>query len=675
MRPEDLYRAIGEVGEDLLEEAENYRESDLPGNIISIEDRLAQVRAEHAEKTAGLLQQADDLAARETAGDMPEELPEVRPVPVTPAASAGKDEGKKEIGKESRRDDREDERRDDREMPEDPQEAERRRKGRILGWQQRIAAAAACLVLGTAAWFGWNAVHLGSTGGSQSAAVTVRNERDMDAAPAAADMVSGALPETMAEAAAAPETMAAFAAKAAPEAAGGAAAKTAGGAAPEAAAEEAPAPAAASETHPVLTAEAGSGSTAQQSGTFAYSYGDSRDARLLFGAKTPAAELADAGETAAAEAEGLQQARNLSDGLAGSAGASVLLNPTRENPVCSPLNIALALSMLAETTGGESRQQILDLLGAEDLESLRTMAAGTLAKATYENEQGTSLPAGSLWLRNDMADYSSEVLQRLAEIYGVSSYEGTMGSDLYNALFRSWLNEQTHELLAEQTAGQGLEESTMIAIAAAIYYHADWAKPFQDVLQGTFHGNDGDTDVEMLSDEWKTAYYRGEHYGAVRLPLSDGLGFWLFLPDEGYTPETILADDGYLQFMKGEAEPEFERTRIRVQMPKFDLAAQTDLIGDLQALGVTDIFDSTLADFSPLLGHSVPVSVDKADHAARVKADEYGLTAAAYTVFSVNATTALQAEPPMEFICDRPFLFAAADESGLVWFEGLVNAP
>ena len=32
-----------------------------------------------------------------------------------------------------------------------------------------------------------------------------------------------------------------------------------------------------------------------------------------------------------------------------------------ENRVCSPMNLYIALAMLAETTGGQSRQQILEL--------------------------------------------------------------------------------------------------------------------------------------------------------------------------------------------------------------------------------------------------------------------------------------------------------------------------
>ena len=47
-----------------------------------------------------------------------------------------------------------------------------------------------------------------------------------------------------------------------------------------------------------------------------------------------------------------------------------LLAEGEGNAVCSPLNIYLALSVLAETTDGNSRKEILDFLGADSIETL-----------------------------------------------------------------------------------------------------------------------------------------------------------------------------------------------------------------------------------------------------------------------------------------------------------------
>ena len=63
--------------------------------------------------------------------------------------------------------------------------------------------------------------------------------------------------------------------------------------------------------------------------------------------------------------------------------------------------------MLAETTGGESRQQILDLLGSESITELRNNA-GVLWNANYcDDGTVTSLLASSAWL-SDSITYNKE---------------------------------------------------------------------------------------------------------------------------------------------------------------------------------------------------------------------------------------------------------------------------
>ena len=120
-----------------------------------------------------------------------------------------------------------------------------------------------------------------------------------------------------------------------------------------------------------------------------------------------------------------------------------------KNKVYSPLNVYMALAMLAETTDGESRQQILDLLHTDSIETLRNNAS-ILWNANYCDE-GTvnSLLASSVWL-SDKLKYNENTLKTLAETYYTSSFSGSMGSPEYNKMLQDWLNEQTGGLLEEQ---------------------------------------------------------------------------------------------------------------------------------------------------------------------------------------------------------------------------------
>ena len=62
----------------------------------------------------------------------------------------------------------------------------------------------------------------------------------------------------------------------------------------------------------------------------------------------------------------------------------LLTGSSGENKVCSPINLYMALAMLAEVTGGESREQILALLDSGDVDALRARPplSGTLTTAT-----------------------------------------------------------------------------------------------------------------------------------------------------------------------------------------------------------------------------------------------------------------------------------------------------
>ena len=56
-----------------------------------------------------------------------------------------------------------------------------------------------------------------------------------------------------------------------------------------------------------------------------------------------------------------------------------------ENRVYSPLNVYMALAMLSELTDGETRAQVLDLLGVKDLKALRAQTSA-LWNANYSDD-------------------------------------------------------------------------------------------------------------------------------------------------------------------------------------------------------------------------------------------------------------------------------------------------
>ena len=345
-----------------------------------------------------------------------------------------------------------------------------------------------------------------------------------------------------------------------------------------------------------------------------------------------------------------------------------------KNAVCSPVSVYMALSMLAEVTDGDTRAQILSLLGADSMESLRK-TAGNVWAANYQNDGAvTSILADSLWLSDSM-DYNSNTLARLADSYYASAYRGEMGSEAFNEALRRWINEQTGGLLKDSADGLSLAPETVIALVSTIYFRAKWGSEFSKsaTADDIFHAPGGDVTHKFMHETMESTYYAADSFAAVGKYLEGNGTMWFLLPDEGVTPEELLTG-GAVDFLLSPESAESKYMTIDLSVPKFDVSADTELSDALRSLGVTDVFAADTADFSPLMDNADGIALSQAKHAARVAIDEEGVIAAAYTVMAA-AGAAMPPDERVEFTLDRPFLFAVTGESGAVLFAGIVNTP
>ncbi len=358
---------------------------------------------------------------------------------------------------------------------------------------------------------------------------------------------------------------------------------------------------------------------------------------------------------------------------------ALLTGEPGENRVCSPMNISLALAMLAECTAGKSRKQLLDLLGAKNTETLR-QTARALWQTSYQDDGATrSLLANSLWMAQGLG-YVPETLEKLAAVYYAASFRGEMGSPEYDEQLQSWINEQTGGLLQSQSAGLHMDPGTVLALVSTLRFECPWREAFQeaDTRKGLFRGPEGEQELDFLHRSGTESFFRGERFGALGLDMQNGGAMWLLLPDEASSPEALLQDPEALAFLltpeKG-AWPRQKRARVNLALPKFDVSADLDLIGKLKDLGITEIFDAQRSDFTPLTRDTEGLEVSQARHAARVLVDENGCKAAAFTVIMVTKSAIMPPEEELDFVLDRPFLFAVTNARGLPLFVGLVNKP
>lgn len=343
------------------------------------------------------------------------------------------------------------------------------------------------------------------------------------------------------------------------------------------------------------------------------------------------------------------------------------------NRAYSPANVYMAMAMLAETTGGNSRQQILDLLGADSIEALRTQA-GHIWNAQYcDDGQSTSLLANSLWL-DDSYTFKYSAVHNLVNHYYASIFNGNLPSKEMSQQLQAWLNSQTGGLLQDQVKNQEFSEYAVFALASTTYFTAGWDKEFNaaKTADDVFHSKNGDITTAFMNQTILIGnYYWGINFSAVRLRLTKGY-MWLILPDEGVTVEEVLAGDEYMTMTLAPHTWTNKKTiKINLSLPKFDISSQADLIDGMKALGLSDIFNERKSDFTPITNADELV-VGKIDHAVRVAIDENGVVASAYTIIDM-ADGGMPPENEIDFVLDRPFLFLVTDDVPL--FAGVVEQP
>lgn len=368
------------------------------------------------------------------------------------------------------------------------------------------------------------------------------------------------------------------------------------------------------------------------------------------------------------------------EGLDGFFAASIqeyLSAAEGKNRAYSPLNVFMALSMLAEITDGESRGQILELLGKNDIESLRQQAKA-IWNANYSDDGAlTSVMASSVWLNEDVS-FVQETLDSLAENYYASAYMGAMGYEGFNKALQDWLNEQTGGLLEEQAANVEMDPETILALATTVYFRAKWSSEFNKnaTEPGQFNlSADEQITCDFMHKSGSRNYYWGDKFSSVSLGFEGGGSMKFVLPDEGVSVDELLADAEAMDYMLSREGWENSKYLIvNMSVPKFDVVSDIDLSAGLKNMGVTDVFDANVSDFTPMTADMDGVCVSAAKHAARVTVDEEGCTAAAYTVMMV-AGGAMPPEEEVDFVLDRPFIFVLTSMDGLPLFTGVVNNP
>ncbi|XP_070694388.1 probable serpin E3 [Pempheris klunzingeri] len=174
--------------------------------------------------------------------------------------------------------------------------------------------------------------------------------------------------------------------------------------------------------------------------------------------------------------------------------------------------------------------------------------------------------------------------------------------------------------------------------------------------------------TEVSFGQFRTAL--DQRYTVLELPyLGRSLSLQVVLPSERKTPLSSI-ESQLTARQVASWDTGLRRTKMDVFLPRFRMENKFNLKSVLPAMGISDAFNPTAADFS---GISVEESlyVSDAFHEVRIEVTEDGTKAAAAT-----AMVLLKRSRAPVFKADRPFLFLLRQtNTGSILFMGRVMNP
>lgn len=331
----------------------------------------------------------------------------------------------------------------------------------------------------------------------------------------------------------------------------------------------------------------------------------------------------------------------------------------------SPVSIISALAMTANGANGVTLLQTEEVLGL-DRDALNRTVHSYMAK----NGDKITL-ANSVWFRCWGFEPKEEFLQTAVDFCGADLFTAPFDNNTLNDV-NLWISEKTKGMIPRML--DKIDPDTVMYLINAVYFEKQWRELYESVSEGQFTAADGEVQYVNTLRSIETSYFEDEHATGFAKPyMWCDYNFVALLPEEGMSPAEYLSQLTGEELQKLLKNP--QNLAVQTETPRFKAEYEADLVEDLTALGMTDVFDSLKADLTGLGTASGNLYVSDVKHKAVMELDETGTKAAAATVVAVDTECEIiPPEPVKTVILDRPFVYMIVDSSGIPLFIGTLEA-
>lgn len=327
-----------------------------------------------------------------------------------------------------------------------------------------------------------------------------------------------------------------------------------------------------------------------------------------------------------------------------------------KNTLISPYSVLAALAMTANGAEGNTLTQMEEVLG-QSREALNSWH-----KFGTDYEDNTLQLANGIWFKDDPAFTVNEAfLQKSAECFGAGIYKAPFDDTTLTDI-NCFVEDNTDGMV--KNILDKIPEDAVMYLVNALAFDAKWKEAYKEnqVHKTVFTTEDGTEQKAELMWSEESIYYENDLATGFQKPYkdekTDRFAFVALLPKEGVAVADLVAglDGGGLQEMLGNPQ----MVKVNAAVPKFEAEFDTQMSQVLKAMGMTDAFDSDLADFSSLGTHTNGgIFINRVIHKTFISVAEQGTKAGAATVVEAAAEGAI--EEVKQVVLDRPFLYMIVD--------------
>ena len=333
--------------------------------------------------------------------------------------------------------------------------------------------------------------------------------------------------------------------------------------------------------------------------------------------------------------------------------------------IVSPISVSFLLGMLNAGADGQTRQQIIDVLGlGNSVLEVNEYCKKMIDEAPRVDPSVTVKIANCIdvnsalgitlvpQFKTDMQNYYNAQIEAL-------DFNKSSSLDKIN----NWCKKNTDGMIP--TILDRLSPDAAMYLLNAIYFKATWTEKFdpKDTRDMDFTMPDGTTrQHKMMHRKALADYDKNDLYEMLYLPYgSNGFGMYVLLPVEGKTVDDVIQSLS----AEGVKHPLFDMVphEVDILMPRFTTSNENVLNEVLSAMGMPRAFNPQLAEF-PNMAQGQDLFVSMMKQRAKIEVNEEGTKASAVTIAEMDVT----APPPqqyqrVDFHATRPFVYYIIENS------------